>query len=177
MKYSALEIELIRQKVVDPVSGFYYFFLAFWECIEASELEDNWHIRYLCEQIQVVGMQVIRKEPLIHNLIINISPNESKSTIGTAMFHPWLWVMDPSLRVITASYTEKLALDHATKSRDIITHPKFKACFGDLFSLRRDSTAKGFYKNDKGGFRAIAATKGTITGFHGHIRILVHGKV
>lgn len=151
--------------------SYYHFFLEFWPVIEAEKLADNWHIEYLCNELQDIAERVFRREPLEHNLIINISPGETKSTISTIMFPVWCWVNDPTLRIITASYSKDLAMYHATKSRDIIRSDKFQQLFGDEFQVRKDMDAKSVYGNDQGGQRITASVGSTITGKHAHIII------
>jgi len=160
-------------KLINEISfrSYYKFFLEFWGCIESENLADNWHIKYLCDELQEVAERVIKREPLKHNLIINISPGETKSTITTIMFPVWCWIRDPSLRIITASYSRELAMDHAVKSRDLIRHGKFKAVFGHIFQIRQDMDTKSNFGNDKGGRRIIASVGSAILGKHAHILI------
>jgi hypothetical protein len=84
------------------------------------------------------------------------------------MFHPWLWTIDPTIKVITNSYSNSLSIEHATKSKDIIISDKYRALFPDV-EIRRDKSGKQNYENTLTGFRYATSTGSTITGFHAHI--------
>lgn len=151
-------------------NSFHYFFLEFWPVIEPETLIENWHIKYLCDELQKVAENVFKRDPKLHDLIINIPPGSTKSTIATVMFPVWCWVRDSSIRTISSSYSNSLSIDHAVKSRDIITSDKFQGMFD--VRLRDDQSAKSQYKNTDGGERIATSTGGTITGKHGHFIII-----
>lgn len=163
------EKSLIRELCLE---SYYDFFIEFWSEIEAEKLADNWHIEYLCSQMEEIGFRVANRQPLEHNLIINISPGETKSTISTVMFPVWIWLIDPTIRILTASYSKDLATEHSVKSRDLIRSEKFQDIFGDIFQIRKDVDGKTNYRNNKGGQRSIASVGSTITGKHAHILIV-----
>ena len=150
--------------------SFYDFFLEFWDVIESEKLVDNWHIKALCEELQEVAERVIRREAKEYDLVINIPPGTSKSTICTVMFPAWLWIRDPSLRIISSSYSASLSINHAIKSRDLILSDKYQRLFA--IELKDDQAGKSHYKNKNNGERMATSTGGTVTGFHAHVIIL-----
>ena len=153
--------------------SFYDFFIDLWKELEAEQpLSDNWHVKYLCDEMQKIGERVFAREPMTENLIVNISPGETKSSITTVFFPVWCWTIDPSLRIITASYGKELALGHAQKSRDLIKSDGFQRLYSDKFALRRDMDAKSHYGNDRGGQRITASVGSAVTGKHAHIIIV-----
>lgn len=131
----------------------------------------NWHIEYLCDELQKVVEKVKLRESKDYDIIINIPPGTSKSTIATVMLPAWGWVIDPTIRALTASYSASLSTDHALKSRDIIRSDKYKSYFGDV-SIKSDQDNKTHYKNTKGGERYATSVTGTVTGFHAHLIIV-----
>ena len=147
-------------------------FIEFWKELESEKLADNWHIKYLCDEMQEVGERVFRREPLDHNLIINVSPGESKSSITTIFFPVWCWTCDPTVRIITASYAKDLAIAHSVKSRDLIRSDRFQEVFGESFQVRKDLDAKLTYGNDHGGQRIVASVGSAVTGKHAHIILI-----
>ena len=151
--------------------SYFEFFKWAWSLIESEELTLNFHHELLCNELEKVAKKVIAREPFDYNLIINISPGETKSTITTVIFPVWLWTQDPTLRVITASYSKELALYHALKSRDLIQTTQFQEMYGDTFQMRKDMGAKSYYGNTEGGQRISASVGSTITGKHAHIII------
>lgn len=151
-------------------NSFYKFFLEFWPVIEQEALVNNWHIEYLCNELQEVAERVFDREDKEHDLAINIPPGSTKSTIATVMFPAWCWTRDDSIRTISSSYSNSLSIDHAVKSRDLITSDKYQSYFD--VRLRDDQKAKSQYKNKGGGERIATSTGGTITGKHGHFIII-----
>lgn len=163
------------EEIREMLEGSYYeFFKYFWRVLNPGRvLKDNWHIKYLCDEIQEVGERVIRREPYPYNLLVNISPGESKSSILTIFFPVWLWVRDPSLEILTISNGQTLVNKLTLKSRTLIKSPKFQKVFGHRFKLRRDMDAISYYgvmygpNFDKpGGNRSAAGVDGSVTGDH-----------
>jgi predicted phage terminase large subunit-like protein len=151
---------------------YFEFFKEFWGEINNDELVLNWHIENLCDELQQMAERVIKREPNPFDTIINIPPGTSKSTICTIMFPTWCWVRDPSLRIISSSYSSDLATSHAVKSRDLMRSDKFLQYYGHVFRPKADMDNKTHYENDKTGSRTATSTGGTITGKHAHIIIV-----
>lgn len=150
---------------------FYFFVQEFWSEIIPDDPVYNWHIEYLCNELQIIVERVGKRESKLHDLIINIPPGTSKSTIVTVMLPVWSWIIDATLRTLTASYSASLSMDHAVKSRDIIRSDKFRAYFPEL-EIKKDQDNKTHYKNDFGGERYATSVTGTVTGFHAHLIIV-----
>lgn len=133
---------------------------------------DNWHIKFLCDELQKVGLELkARVVPEFKQLIINIPPGTSKSTIVTIMFPAWCWCIDPTLRFITGSYSSELSTEHSVKSRDIIKSEKYRALFSDI-GMKSDQDNKMLYENTNQGTRTVTSVGGTITGKHAHCIII-----
>lgn len=150
--------------------SFYEFFKEFWGEIEEESLVDNWHIEYICEELQIVAENLFQRKPKLYDLIINIPPGTTKSTICTVMFPAWCWCRDPSIRTLTNSYSSSLSINHATKSRDLIQSDKYRRYFGNI-ELKDDQNNKSNYKNTSGGQRIATSTGGASTGNHAHFII------
>lgn len=165
--YAALGLRLIAEECRN---SFFYFVQTFWDVIIKEKPVYNWHIPYLCEELQSLAQYVKDRKPKPYDLIINIPPGTTKSTIVTIMFPVWLWTIDATLQIITNSYSGGLSIEHATKSKDIITSDKFRKLFPDII-IRRDKSGKQHYANTLGGFRYATSTGATITGFHAHVII------
>lgn len=145
---------------------FYRFFLEFWETIEAAELIPNWHIEYICDELQRV-YEVWESGESQDDVLLNVPPGSSKSTIVTQIFPAWLWVRNQSIRVISSSYAADLATAHAVKTRDLLKSDKFIRLFPGLIEFKSDSDGKTHYKNTKKGERFVTSTGGRVTGMHG----------
>lgn len=136
-----------------------------WEVIEPGVvLIPNWHIEYICDQLQEVYelWEAGESQP---DVLINVPPGSSKSTIVTQALPAWLWVRNGSIRVISSSYSADLSTAHAIKSRDILSSDKFTSLFGKTV-FKRDQSGKTHYKNKLGGERFVTSTGGMVTGMH-----------
>ena len=146
--------------------SFYQFFLEFWETIEAVELVPNWHIEYLCEQLQEVYGLWAAKQPQ-PDVLINVPPGTSKSTVVSQLFPAWLWLKAPGIRVIGSSYAAPLSISHAVKTRQCLKSAKFQRLFPGLVEFQDDQDGKTDYRNTRFGQRYSTSTGGAVTGIHG----------
>lgn len=169
MKISPINIDAVKAELCKR--NFFFFLQEFWSEIIPDEPVYNWHIEYLCNELQEAVERVARREAKIADIVINISPGTSKSTICTVMLPAWAWIIDDSIRNLTGSYSSSLSTDHALKSRDIIKSDKFKRYFPDI-AIRHDQDNKTHYKNTNGGERYATSVTGTVTGFHAHLIII-----
>ncbi|MHC2992069.1 hypothetical protein OB13_10860 [Pontibacter sp. HJ8] len=101
------------------------------------------------------------------DVIINVPPGSSKSTIVTQLFPAWLWVRNPSIRLISSSYAADLSIAHAVKTRDCLKSDKFERYYPGLIEFKKDSDGKSAFKNTKKGERFTTSTGGRVTGMHG----------
>jgi len=137
--------------------SFYRFFLEMWETIEAVELVPNWHIEYLCGQLQEVYEAWAQKQGQ-PDVLINVPPGTSKSTTVTQLFPAWLWVRNPSIRILSSSFTSSLSISHSVKSRLCLNSPKFNRLFPGLIELQDDQNGKTDYRNTALGQRFSTST-------------------
>ena len=165
--------------------SFYFFFMYFWEEIASTELANNWHIKYLCDELQKVAEHRATKQPKMYDLIINIPPGTTKTSIVSIAFPAWCWVNWYWMRFITGSYSSPLSLESAEYSRDLIKSEKWKKTFPEL-TIKRDKENKSNFRVQKqvvinkngvsrllrGGNRFSTSVGGTLTGFHGDINIV-----
>lgn len=170
---------------------FYDFFLVFWQVIEPTmPLKENWHIEYLCDEAQQIVENLAARKDKEYDLIISISPGETKSTIFSRMLPAWVWLRDASLKIISGSYDYSLATSFTVKSRDIIMsreyqnmirvlgrlkeHPEYAAELSHFkpFKLKGDQNVKSYYDSDAGGMRIATSPGSRITGFHADLIIV-----
>lgn len=165
--YTALALRVVADQCR---RSFFYFVQTFWDVIIKEEPTYNWHIPFLCDELQRLSVSIVAREPKPYDLIVNIPPGTTKSTIVTIMWPVWLWTQDATLRIITNSYSGGLSIEHATKSKDIIQSDKFRALFPHIV-IRKDKSGKQNYENTETGYRYATSTGATITGFHAHVII------
>ncbi len=147
--------------------SFFRFVQEFWDVVIPEPPVYNWHIKYICDELQYLNSFVVRREPKPYDLLINISPGATKSTVVTQMYNAWVWTVDPTQRIISSSYAHALSLAHSVKTRDIVKSDKYQALFPEV-ELKNDQAAKSDFLNTKGGQRFTTSTSGTVTGMHGH---------
>lgn len=159
-----------------------------WTILDTQPFVDNWHIRYLCQELEKVAYQVGNRQPKMHDLLINVPPGSTKTRLISVVFPVWCWTKWYWMKFITASYSGQLALESAEASRDIIKSDEFAKVYPELI-IKPDKDTKHNYKIAKrketvmgnfasnnpalayGGNRFSTSVGGTLTGYHGDILI------
>ena len=160
-----------------------------WTILDAQDFVDNWHIRYLCQELEKVAYRVGNRMPKEHDLLINVPPGSTKTRLISVVFPVWCWTKWPWMKFITASYSGALALESAEASRDIIKSDEFQKVYPEIL-IKPDKDTKTNYRiaiREKntvgnyrghgvpalsyGGFRFSTSVGGTLTGMHGDINI------
>ena len=163
----------------------YHFIQHFWSLVSTHDFQPNWHIEYLCQELEKVAEKVARKEPRDHDIIINIPPGSTKTITCSIMFPVWCWTKWPNLRFICASYSAQLALENADYARELIRSTEFQQMYPEL-RVKEDKDTKSNFRIEKvieaspghrprvvaGGNRYSTSVGGTLTGFHGDILIV-----
>ena len=175
-KQSKLDKELeIAAKRSLLKNSYYDFFKFFWSTLNHEKLVDNWHIKYLCDELQSVAERVFRREKKEYDLIINIPPSMSKTSILNIYFPLWCWVNDYTIPFISVSYSYQLSINISEKCRDVLRSDLFKKYFYDV-KIKEDSDTKQLFRvvkdNKVGGFRYATSVVGTISGIHAHFILL-----
>lgn len=131
-----------------PPETLYGFIRAFWHVLEPDRPFVNArHTELVCEHLEACSRGEIRK------LIINIAPGLSKSLTVNCFWPARDWTYAPSLRWLMVSYAQQLTMRDSLKTRWLIRSPEYQALYGNIFQLVDDQDAKGYYENDKRGFR------------------------
>ncbi len=162
----ALEVDLLRAVCKN---SFYRFVQEFWHVVVPEKPIWNWHCEYLCQKLQSLFEDVEAGRPKKYDLIINLPPGSSKSTLFSILFPAFVWCRMPTCRFITASFSNDLAEDFARKSKMVIQSDLYKKCYG---KFRFIPERVGHYMNQYKGER-IACTTGTSpTGRHAHFILI-----
>lgn len=151
-----LLVEAINKETIENCrSSLSTFYENAWPHLQPSvPFMSNWHVECLCDHLQAV------KEGDIQNLIIQVPPGHSKSTIVSQCFPVWTWLTEPDARFITCAHSSDLALRDSKRSRDLFQSIWFKEHFADSFTLKADSNQMGRYDNTKGGYRIATSIEG-----------------
>lgn len=150
-------------------SSFYFFFLDFWKFISSETFKDNWHIEFICNELQKVGERVIRREPKEYDLIINVPPASSKSSLASVLFPAWLWTHDPSLQFLCGSYGDDLAKDLAEKFRRAIVNETYRGLFPNV---QLQSSGVEVIRTMVGGWRKATSAGTAVQGWHAHLQLI-----
>jgi len=137
-----------------------------WPIIEpATPLSEGYYIDFIAEHLEAVVQGQIR------NLIINLPPRYGKSNLVTVMWPVWAWTMDPSLRFICASFSQRLATKHSLSRRRILNSYWFRANWGGRVQVMDDQDQKMEFENTARGIMAATSVGGTVTGTGGDVLI------
>jgi predicted phage terminase large subunit-like protein len=184
----------MREAVKNPVGtirslnnhSLYEFIQYFWNVINYDKFSPNWHIDFLCDELEQVAQGVADRQPRKHDLVVNIPPGTSKSMTISIFFPAWCWTKWPWMRFVTASYSSQLSLEAADKCRNLIQSQEFQEIYPDI-GIKEDQNTKSNFKIVKrvaglnprrgkgeivGGGRFTTSVGGTIMGFHGDINIV-----
>lgn len=187
------EETILAKALTDPVSAMreltkeslFYFIQYFWPEYSQQPFVPNWHIEYICSELEDIARRVAAGEPRKHDLIINVPPGTTKTAMVSIMFPIWCWVNWYWMRFITASYTAPLSLESAESCREIIRSDRFKYTFPEI-DIKDDKDTKSNFRIIKrdfpkntghearqllGGNRFSTSVGGSVTGFHAHIII------
>lgn len=164
----------------------YHFIQWFWPVISNQEFVGNWHIEYLCKELEQIAERVGNRQQKLHDLIINVPPGTTKTITCSIMFPAWCWTKWYWMRFITASYSSALSLESAEYCRDLVRSPQFKALYPEL-DIKEDKDTKTNFKIVKkdwwhgklnkeprilqGGNRYTTSVGGTLMGFHADLII------
>jgi len=166
-------MQFTENKVLASIlrDSFYQFVKEFWHVVIPEEPVFNWHIEVICNEMQYVAKRVFKNKPRKHDLLFNVPPGSTKSTICSQMFPAWVWTFFPTARFICGSYAHAIALKDSIRTRDIVQSELYQACFPTI-QLREDENTKGLFMNTDGGYRYSVGVNGAVTGYHGHFLII-----
>lgn len=142
------------------------FVEAAWPVIEPKAFVGGYHVDAIAEHLQAVSDGVLR------NLVINLPPRHTKSTLTNVLWPAWDWTRAPWLRWLFASYGADLSIRDSVRCRRLIESAWYRERYGRVFRLEPDQNQKTRYENDKGGRRIATSVGGTGTGEGGH-RLIV----
>jgi len=99
----------------------------------------------------------------IKRLIINIPPRYGKTELAVKCFIAWCLAKNPQSKFIHLSYSDNLALDNSSQTKEYIESDAFQSLW--KMQLKKDAQSKSKWFNDFGGGVYATASGGAITGF------------
>lgn len=167
----AKRIKLMREAEFLEDS-FYEFVKAAWPQFDPAEFSENWHLRDICEHMEMVARGYINRA------LFNEPPRTGKTAIISICFVPWVWaqrergpLIGPQVSFFYASYAEQLSLEHSIKCRRLIESRWYQERWGDRFQLLKDRNRAGHFENNKGGYRLASSVDAKATGYGADVLI------
>ena len=96
-------------------------------------------------------------------LIINIPPRYGKTELAVKCFIAWSLAKNPASKFIHLSYSDDLALDNSSQTKEYIESEAFQSLW--QMELKKDAQGKKKWFNKDGGGVYATASGGAITGF------------
>ena len=163
----------------------YHFLQYFWDVVSPHQFQPNWHIEYLCKELEKLAERAGNRLPREHDVVINVPPGSTKTITCSIMLPAWCWTKWYWMRFITASYSSALSLESAEYCRDLIRSQRFQDLYPEI-NIREDKDTKSNFKiikklggspgrlphSSTGGGRYSTSVGGTLMGFHADILIV-----
>ena len=156
-----INIDEWQQKIdiLKAEASLHEFLKQAWPIIEGkTPFIDSWHIQAISEHLEACFKREIR------NLLINIPPRSSKSTLISVAFPAWVWIHNPEEKFMYASYATSLSSDHSRKCKELIMSNWYQERWGNLYQFAKDQKAKSFFENNKLGYRIATSVGASSTG-------------
>jgi hypothetical protein len=129
----------------------------------------NWHHELIANELMSIedGSFVAKGYKI---LILCVPPRHGKSEEATINFPAWYLGRNPTLEVITSSYSADLAHDFGRKTRRLVSAPIYQSIFG--ISLASEQKAVDKWQTSKGGTYTSTGVGGAITGRGANLLII-----
>lgn len=115
------------------------------------------HLIKICNYLERVVSGEIKR------LIINIPPRYGKTELAVKCFIAWSLAKNPQSKFIHLSYSDDLALDNSSQTKEYIESEAFQKFWN--MELKKDAQGKKKWFNKDGGGVYATASGGAITGF------------
>lgn len=152
----------------DALTRMYFWVFALRVLAEVSpgvKYSDNWHVHVIIAALERVRLGLDR------HLAVALPPRSLKSIIVSIAFPAWLLGIDPTVKIICASYGQDLSDKLAYGCRQVLQSAWYRRLFPQT-RLARGRQALQNYETTAGGGRFSTSVDGVITGFGAHYIIL-----
>ncbi len=157
----------MADKPEDAEKSLRVFLSQAWHVVEPSiGLDPGWHLEAICEHLEAV---IAGK---IQNLLIAIPPGCTKSILVGVMLPAWVWIKYPSTRFLCAANEYNLVIRDAVASRRLIESDWYRERWGDRYEMTSDQNIKGWYENNRRGYRTSTTVGSSVIGKKGDILIV-----
>lgn len=136
-----------------------------WPLIDPKPFVSAWHIDAICDHLAYLALGDIA------NLMINIPPRMTKSSVVSVGFPAWIWCDQPEIQFLCASYAADLAKLDAAKMRRLVESKWYRERFPHVVILSDENRLDRF-SNTEGGYRTTISVGSKTTGLGGDILML-----
>jgi predicted phage terminase large subunit-like protein len=158
--WTEIEAETMRRDFREFVRGA-------WHVVEPGvPFVPGFHIDAICDHLVYVSLGDIT------DLVINVPPRHSKSTLVAVLWPAWEWTWKPSVQWLYSTYAQDLTVRDSVKCRRLVTSPWYQERWGWVYQISGDLNQKKRFDNDKNGYRLATSVEGQATG-EGGDRIVV----
>src|SRR3989304_3681101 len=113
MLEAPIQNDQIQQLLNNPLSiqrelndrSLYEFLLWAWPELSGQPFVGNWHLAYLCRELEQVANNVGNRRLKVHDLLINVPPGSTKTKLCSIVFPVWCWTKWYWMKFITVSYS------------------------------------------------------------------------
>lgn len=147
--------------------GFVYFFLHWaFQVLHSLDqpLRNDWYLQAMCQALQKTALGRTRR------LVINVPPRHLKSIAATA-YTAWMLGHNPALKVMLATYGDKLGRDHLERLQRLMCHPAYMMLFPKT-GLVPGGISQGVLHTTAGGNSRSVTVGGATTGFGADIILI-----
>jgi hypothetical protein len=163
MTLPKIDIDLIKRET--SRRSLKEFVKAFWSVINpATPFVDGWVID--CFTDHLTNLEQIR------NLLINVCPGVSKSSIFSIFYPCWKWIHNPSTKFLYSSYALNLSERDSVHCRRLIGSDQYQRWFGSIVQIAGDEDTKRLFSTSKMGFRQAISIGSQTKGLKGNACIL-----
>ena len=136
----------------------YEFLLYYWETEKKIKLDENWHIKLICQKLEDVFYGRCKR------LMINVPPRSLKTEMVSRIFPARCLGKKHWIKFMGISYSSWLAQDNSGDCRAIYQSDTFKSIFPRAPELKEDQNTKQHWENTEWWQYYASGSTGTITG-------------
>lgn len=151
----------------EEVVGFGDFVRKAWHIVEPeTPLIESFYVDAIVEHLEAVASGDIRR------LVICVPRRMGKSILCCVLYPAWLFSVDPSIRLIFASYSMPFVRRDAIKTRDLIRSHWYRSRYGHRVEIKQDQEQAHWFYTTRGGFRLATSPGGVGIGEGADIQVV-----
>lgn len=153
-----IALKLLEKNAENERNSFYQFLLRYWKDERKMQLDENWHLKLICDKLEDVFYGRTKR------LMINIPPRSLKTEIVSIAFPARCLGKRHEIKFMGISYATGLAQQNSMACRNMYTSQTFQYIFPRAPELKEDLNTKTHRENLKGWQYYASWSTGTITG-------------